>query len=86
MGAPNQSPSETRSMSISPQLAAVFAVVAASSLTSIPLPVGEPVIARTLLEAIQNSDSIKWIESYSEAIAVARRTGKPIFLEFRCFP
>ena len=31
-------------------------------------------------------DAVVWIERYDEAIAEARRTGKPIFLEFRCAP
>ena len=31
-------------------------------------------------------DEINWLESYNEAIREARRTGKPIFLEFRCEP
>lgn len=31
-------------------------------------------------------DAVTWIESYDEAIEVARETGKPIFLEFRCAP
>ena len=30
--------------------------------------------------------AVTWIESYDEALAEARRTGKPIFLEFRCAP
>lgn len=30
--------------------------------------------------------AVTWIESYEEALAEARRTGKPIFLEFRCAP
>lgn len=31
-------------------------------------------------------DAVTWIERYDEAIEVARKTGKPIFLEFRCAP
>lgn len=31
-------------------------------------------------------DAVTWIETYDEAIEVARETGKPIFLEFRCAP
>lgn len=30
--------------------------------------------------------AVNWIESYEEAMAESRRTGKPIFLEFRCAP
>ena len=31
-------------------------------------------------------DAVTWIERYDEALEVARKTGKPIFLEFRCAP
>lgn len=31
-------------------------------------------------------DAVIWIERYEEAIEEARKTGKPIFLEFRCAP
>ena len=31
-------------------------------------------------------EAVVWIESYEEAIEVARKTGKPIFLEYRCAP
>jgi hypothetical protein len=31
-------------------------------------------------------ESIEWVRYYSDALAEARRTGKPIFLEFRCSP
>lgn len=33
-----------------------------------------------------NNSAIIWVQSYSEAIAQAKLTGKPIFLEFRCVP
>ena len=29
---------------------------------------------------------IEWFDDYGEAVAEAKRTGKPIFLEFRCAP
>jgi hypothetical protein len=29
---------------------------------------------------------IGWFERYEDAIAEAKKTGKPIFLEFRCAP
>ena len=29
-------------------------------------------------------DDISWYDNYDEAIREAKRTGKPIFLEFRC--
>jgi hypothetical protein len=31
-------------------------------------------------------NEISWLESYAEARQEAARTGKPIFLEFRCEP
>ena len=37
-------------------------------------------------QALFAKDAVTWIESYDEAIDVARKTGKPIFLEFRCAP
>ena len=30
--------------------------------------------------------SIQWLDNYSEALREAKRTQKPIFLEFRCEP
>ena len=36
--------------------------------------------------ATRGKEAVTWIESYDEALAEARRTGKPIFLEFRCAP
>ena len=31
-------------------------------------------------------DEIRWLDNYREAIQEAKRTQKPIFLEFRCEP
>lgn len=31
-------------------------------------------------------EAVGWITSYEEAVEEARRTEKPIFLEFRCAP
>jgi hypothetical protein len=31
-------------------------------------------------------DEIYWFNNYSDAIEEAKRTGKPIFLEYRCEP
>ncbi len=31
-------------------------------------------------------DDLWWYDDYGEAIQEAKRTGKPIFLEFRCQP
>ena len=39
-----------------------------------------------LADRASAKEAVVWIESYEEAIEVARKTGKPIFLEFRCAP
>ena len=44
---------------------------------ALAVPLGGPVDPK---------EAVIWIESYDEAIAEARLTGKPIFLEFRCAP
>ncbi len=31
-------------------------------------------------------DTVAWLESYEAALEEAQRTGKPIFLEYRCSP
>jgi hypothetical protein len=31
-------------------------------------------------------DTVDWLNNYKEAIAEAKRTQKPIFLEYRCEP
>ena len=33
-----------------------------------------------------DSPMVEWLDDYDAALAEARRTGKPIFLEFRCAP
>ena len=39
------------------------------------------------LSGVNDSEqNIFWISNYKRAIDEARRTGKPIFLEFRCVP
>lgn len=39
-----------------------------------------------ILPAAAQDDDINWLGSYKEALRVARQTGKPIFLEYRCEP
>ena len=39
-----------------------------------------------LLPLAAEDDGINWLSSYKEAIQEARRTEKPIFLEYRCEP
>lgn len=34
----------------------------------------------------QEDDSLEWLDDYDEAIALARKTGNPLWLEFRCAP
>lgn len=43
-------------------------------------------VALGMAPAAQGKEAVTWIESYDEALEEARRTGKPIFLEFRCAP
>ena len=31
-------------------------------------------------------DTVQWLDNYEEALEEARKTGKPIFLEYRCSP
>jgi hypothetical protein len=31
-------------------------------------------------------ETVDWLNNYKEALDEARRTGKPIFLEYRCEP
>jgi hypothetical protein len=37
-------------------------------------------------EAAQADDRLSWFDHYEAALNEARATGKPIFLEFRCWP
>lgn len=39
-----------------------------------------------LLPLYAQEEGIQWLDSYPKALAEAKRTGKPIFLEFRCEP
>jgi hypothetical protein len=36
--------------------------------------------------AQSEDDSLYWYNNYRDAVREARRTGKPIFLEYRCEP
>ena len=38
------------------------------------------------LAAQYDDDSLTWFDNYPKALQVARATGKPIFLEYRCEP
>lgn len=39
-----------------------------------------------LAQPVGGEPAVTWLESYEDALEEARRTGKPIFLEFRCAP
>ena len=34
----------------------------------------------------QGADTLEWLDDYDEALALAKRTGRPLFVEFRCSP
>jgi len=34
--------------------------------------------------AVAQEDTIAWLDNYEQAVREAKRTQKPIFLEFRC--
>ena len=34
----------------------------------------------------QPVDPVDWLDNYQEALQLAKATGKPIFLEYRCEP
>ena len=36
--------------------------------------------------AFGQDDDIAWLDNYQEAVRVAKATGKPIFIEYRCEP
>lgn len=36
--------------------------------------------------AAQDDETLEWLDDYGEALALAKQTGKPLFLEFRCAP
>lgn len=39
-----------------------------------------------LVPLLSGQETVYWLSDYKEALAEARRTGKPIFLEYRCEP
>ena len=41
-------------------------------------------IAFCVVPVLVQEDTVGWLDNYKEAILEARRTQKPIFLEFRC--
>jgi len=43
-------------------------------------------LAAVTVPTLAQDDEIRWLDNYREAIQEAKRTQKPIFLEFRCEP
>ena len=43
-------------------------------------------VASIVPTVAQGDEMITWLADYDQALAEARRTGKPIFLEYRCSP
>jgi len=43
-------------------------------------------LAVTVLVRPQGSDSLEWLRDYDEALALAKQTGRPLLVEFRCAP
>jgi len=35
---------------------------------------------------VQDDETLEWMDDYDEAIALAKKTKQPVFLEFRCAP
>ena len=35
---------------------------------------------------VQDDETLEWMDDYDEAIALAKKTGQPVLLEFRCSP
>jgi hypothetical protein len=44
------------------------------------------VVSSVVVPPLAQEDEILWLDNYSQAIQQAKRTQKPIFLEFRCEP
>ena len=42
------------------------------------------VVAESVI--VQDDETLEWMDDYDEAIALAKKTGRPVFLEFRCAP
>jgi uncharacterized protein YyaL (SSP411 family) len=41
-------------------------------------------LTAVVLPAAAQDDTVDWLDNYPKALAEAKRTNKPIFLEFRC--
>ena len=58
-----------------------LAPVVLASLVSLSL---SEVVAESVI--VQDEETLEWMDDYDEAIALAKKTGQPVFLEFRCAP
>jgi uncharacterized protein YyaL (SSP411 family) len=41
-------------------------------------------LTATVFALAAQDDTVEWLDNYPKALAEAKRTNKPIFLEFRC--
>ena len=39
-----------------------------------------------VLRAQQDDETVEWLGDYKQGLAEAKRTGKPMFVEYRCEP
>ena len=61
------------------------APVVLASLVSLSLSGKTPeVVAESAI--VQDDETLEWMDDYYEGIALAKTTGQPVFLEFRCVP
>lgn len=65
-----------------------LAPVVLASLVSLSLSGKTPeVVAESaIFHIVQDDETLAWMDDYDEAIALAKITGRPVFLEFRCSP
>ena len=67
---------ETPRPSGAPLLAAAGLLVGLSIPGHSPAAAGQPV----------EDDTLEWLGDYQEALALAKETGRPLLVEFRCSP
>jgi hypothetical protein len=58
-----------------------FTMVMMRTLRSLLLAISAICLAPALA---QDEETIDWLDNYDKALAEAKRTNKPVFLEFRC--
>ena len=67
-------------------IAASFAILIGVATVYFRANTTEASLHRRPQSSLTREESIVWITSYRQAMAEAKRTGKPIFLEYRCAP